>query len=198
MDVDLRVATDDPTRAGVWRLRYDVFVRERKGKPPDADHVHGRLRDRLETVSTVFAAVNRQSGSVVGTIRTSPLRHGALSLYPTLYRVADLTVAPSVAASVTTYLAVASPCRRQGISTRLLQALYAHNREHGVRFDFLDCPTPLVPYFVRLGYRWQRALEHPWFGPSHLMRLSLFDTEHLTNVGSPLASPGTPAKPPAS
>ena len=190
MDVELRLAVDEATLAAVWRLRYEVFVRERKGKLPEADHVQCRLTDRLEATSTVMAAVDRATGAVVGTVRTNTLSRGTLSLYPAVYRIPDISPAQEVSTSFTTYLAVAATHRRKGISVRLVKALYAHGMDQGVRFDFLDCPTPLVPYFVRLGYRWQRALDHPWFGPSHLMRLSLFDSEHLTSVHSPLCTVG--------
>jgi GNAT superfamily N-acetyltransferase len=188
MDVEVRIAEDEVTRAACWRLRYDVFVREQKSHPPDADHVQGRLRDRLDASSTVIAAIDRATDAVVGTVRTNPVRHGTLSLYPALHQITEIAVAPDVASSLTTYLAVSPNHRRQGVSVQLVKALYAHAIVTGVRFDYLDCPTAMVPYFVRLGYRWQRALEHPWFGPSHLMRLALLDTTHLVRIHSPLCS----------
>ncbi len=91
--------------------------------------------------------------------------------------------------SVTTYVAVAATRRRAGIGVDLARALYDMRLARGVKFDYLDCPGDLVPHFTRLGYRWLRALRHPWFGQTQLMRLSLTDTEFLTSVHSPLLGP---------
>lgn len=189
MDADLVVAKDDPARAGVWRLRYAVYVQERKWAPPEADHVGRRVRDPLDSHAIVLAAVDRETQAVVGTARTNLLIDGTVPVYTSLYRLTDLSAVTSEHVSVTTYVAVAAPHRRTGIGADLACALYDLRMARGVKFDYLDCPSDLVPHFTRLGYRWLRALRHPWFGQTQLMRLSLTDTEFLTSVHSPLLRP---------
>jgi GNAT superfamily N-acetyltransferase len=184
-DVDLLVADDEATRAHVSRLRYDVFVRERRCAPPDADHVGRRLRDHLDPTAIVLAARDCHTKAIVGTIRTNLLCDGPVPVYPTVYRLTDLSAGTWMNCSVTTYLAVAAPYRRAGLGTELSRALYEIWLERGVKFDYLDCAADVVPFFQRLGYRWLRAIRHPWFGPSHLMRLSVLDADHLNAVRSP-------------
>ena len=189
MDADLVIVKDDPARAGVQRLRYDVYVRERKWAPPDADHVGRRVRDSLDSHAIVLAALDRETQVVVGTARTNLLVDGMVPVYTSLYRLTDLSAVTSEHVSVTTYVAVTPAHRRTGLGADLSCALYDMRLARGVKFDYLDCPSDLVPYFTRLGYRWLRALRHPWFGPTHLMRLSLHDTEFLTSVHSPFLRP---------
>jgi hypothetical protein len=197
MNVDVQVASTDALRAGVWRLRYDLFLRERHWTPPEADHVGRRLKDTLDSHSIVLAAVDPQTHAVVGTIRTTLLSDGSVPVYPALYRLTDLSAATWATCSITSYLGVALPHRRTGIGARLARTLFDLRVARGVKFDYLDCPTDLVPYFLRCGYRWLRAIRHPWAGPSHLMQLSLLDTDHLIAVHSPLIAARPPQPPPA-
>jgi GNAT superfamily N-acetyltransferase len=189
MDFDLRMADDEPTRAAVGRLRYEVFVRERHTNPPDADHVGARIRDRLDAHAIVLAAIDRTSHAVLGTIRTNLLASCTIPVYPALYRLTDLSAATWAACSVTTYMAVAVAQRRHRVGAELCAALFDILIARGVNFDYLDCPTDVVPFYTRLGYRWLRPIRHPWFGPMHLMRLSLQDHAHLTAMRSPLVLP---------
>lgn len=189
MDADLVLAKDDPARTGVWRLRYNVYVQERKWAPPDADHVGRRVRDALDSHAFVIAAVDRRTHDVIGTARTNLLVDGTVPAYTSLYRLTDLSAVTSERVSVTTYVAVAPTHRRAGLGADLACALFDIRLARGVKFDYLDCPGDLVSYFTRMGYRWLRALRNPWCGPTHLMRLSLTDTEHLTSVHSPFLHP---------
>lgn len=189
LDVDIDLVTTDAVRAAVWRLRYDVFVRERHWAPPEADHLTCRVRDQLDPRALVLAATDRHSHAVVGTIRTNLLRVGSIPVYPALYRLTDLSSATWAICSITTYLGVATTHRRAGLSTRLSAAMFEQRVAAGVKFDYLDCSTDLVKYFTKFGYRWLRAIRHPWYGPSQLMRLSLDDTDYLTQIRSPLLAP---------
>jgi hypothetical protein len=193
MKVDVQVASTDASRAGVWRLRYDLFVRERHWTPPEADHVGRRLKDSVDSHSIVLAAFDPTSHAVVGTIRTTLLSAGSVPVLPALYRLTDLSAATWATCSITTYLGVAPTHRRAGVGAELSRMLFDLRAARGVKFDYLDCPTDLVPYFLRCGYRWLRAIRHPWAGPSHLMQLSLLDTDHLVAVHSPLLTPKPPA-----
>lgn len=186
LDVDISLVTTDTARAAVWRLRYDIFVRERHWSPPDADHLTGKIRDQLDPRALVLAATDRGSHAVVGTIRTNVLREGSIPVYPALYRLTDLSSETWATCSVTTYLGVATSHRRSGLSAEMSAAMFEQRVARGVKFDFLDCPTDLVKYFTRFGYRWLRAIRHPWYGPSQLMRLSLSDTDYLASIRSPL------------
>lgn len=195
MNVAVQLASTDAARAGVWRLRYDAFVRERHWTPPEADHVARRVKDTLDPHAIVLAATDQVSNAVVGTIRTNLLSEGSVPIYPSLYRLTDLSAATWATCSVTTYLAVAATHRRAGLGAQLSRALFDLRVARGVKFDYLDCPTDLVPYFLRLGYRWTRAVRHPTSGPAHLMQLALHDVDHLVAVHSPLVTPPRPATP---
>jgi GNAT superfamily N-acetyltransferase len=189
MDLELRMADDEPTRAAVARLRYEVFVRERHTNPPDADHVGARIRDRLDAQAIVLAATDPASHAVLGTVRTNLLATCTMPVYPALYRLTDLSAATWAVCSVTTYMAVASAQRRQKVGAELAAALFDLLLARGIKFDYLDCPTDVVPIYTRLGYRWRQPIRHPWFGPMHLMRLSLQDYDHLAAMRSPLVMP---------
>jgi GNAT superfamily N-acetyltransferase len=188
MNIELRVADDDATRAAAYRLRYDVFVRERRTSPPDADHVAVRIRDSLDVRGVTMAAVDTTTHAVVGTARTNLLIDGSVPVYPALYRLTDLAAGTWAVTSVTTYVAISASRRRSGIGVELAASLFRLRLARGIKFDYLDCPNDLVPYFTRLGYRWLRAIRHPWFGATHLMRLALDDGDHLAAMHSPLVA----------
>jgi hypothetical protein len=188
-NIELRVADDEATRAASFRLRYDVFVRERRTAPPDADHVAVRIRDGLDAKGVTIAAIDTVTQSVIGTARTNLLVEGTVPVYPALYRLTDLAADSWAVTSITTYVAIAARRRRAGIGTELATALFRLRVSRGIKFDYLDCPKDLIPHFTRLGYRWLRPIRHPWFGPTHLMRLSLGDTDHLAAMHSPLVAP---------
>jgi len=88
--------------------------------------------------------------------------------------------------SITTKLMVAPQYRLTSVFVRLALASYKHALALGMRFDFMDCNLPLVPFFQGLGYRVHRGrITHPEYGEVISMMLDLEDVAHLGAVGSP-------------
>ena len=56
----------------------------------------------------------------------------------------------------------------------------------GIRWNFVDCNSPLVPLFLRFGYSEHLPTAiHPEYGRVHRLRLDLHDVENLQRVKSP-------------
>jgi hypothetical protein len=185
MTAEVRVADTSDLREAVYRFRYDVYVREMGRSEPYADHGRRRLTDPMDATALIFAALDGQ-GQIIGTLRTNPLRDGGTAAYERLYGLTGLPAHVRDVTSITTRLMVSRSRRGGSLVVRLAAAICAAGLHAGIYTDFIDCNAPLVPFFIRLGYRDQGTILHPQYGHVTLMRLDLSDSLHLTGVRSPL------------
>lgn len=185
MAVTIEEARSDHDRAGVFALRYDVYVREMRRRQQHADH--GRaVVEEPDDASAILLAAKEESGRVVGTVRIH-LQDAIPPSYVELYAIDAFAPFHPGQTSTTTKLMVAPEYRRSTLGVRLAQACYRVGIEAGVSFNFIDCSPAVRSFFDQLGYRQLVPdVEHPEYGRVSPLVLALRDLEYLRRVGSPL------------
>lgn len=169
----------------VGRLRYAVYVDEMRRHQRYADHSARSVLEPLDEKARVLATF--AGDRVVGTVRTNIGRESGFGEYEDLYTLRRFGPYFPECVSVTTKLIVDRAYRHGSVAARLVQGIYDCGIANGVRFDVIDCNTPLLPLFVRLGHRRLFPdIEHPEYGTVHPHVLVLHDDDHLRAVGSPL------------
>lgn len=155
----------------IFRLRYDIYVREMRRRQVHADHTWGRVTDPLDDAGVVWGAF--YNGAAVGTLRVNSDWDGALAEYANLYFPQGWSVDGLLRTTVTTRCMVAPEWRDgQSLVTMAREAL-RHSVQQGFEVDYIDCNPERVPLFKTLGYRQVRCVEHPEYGRVHVMRLKL-------------------------
>ena len=185
----IRLATTDPDREAIYRLRYRVYVEEMQRPQKDADHEARLIRDALDDFGLLFGAWRH--GVCIGTLRVNLLRDGDIGDYRTMYGLQSLTPQEVFHTSITTRLMVLPGARRRGVSIALASAAAALAPEKDITHDYIDCNAHLVPFFAHLGYVPHRAdLVHPEYGAVTVMKVALEDSAHLDAVDSPFIRRG--------
>lgn len=184
--IDVAPVASTRLREAVFRFRYAVDVEEMQRHEPYADHERSRVSDPLDETGTIFAAIERGGTTILGTVRTNFLQLGDAGAYEHLYGLRDLASERRATTSITTRLMTAVPYRGTTLAVDLVKAAFAGAVAAGTDTDYVDCKSPLVPFFTRLGYRWLRVIDHPACGRANLMRLDVRDRDHLLAVRSPL------------
>lgn len=181
----IELATDAASRAAVFRFRYDIYVTEMRRAEPDADHVRRWLSDDLDAWALIVVARDAGDGGVVGTVRVNLLRDGHAGYYERFYRLHELSTSERQRSAITTRMMVASTWRGSRLGLDLAKAAYRIGQLNAVTHDRIDCNSPMVPFFTRLGYLETGRARHPVYGDVHLMTLALQDRAHLESVRSP-------------
>jgi GNAT superfamily N-acetyltransferase len=180
----LKPATSAEHRTAVFRLRYDVYVKEMGRTQRYADHSRSQVEEPMDTAGHVVAAF--AGADVVGTVRSNLLRlTSSTGLYEDLYDFAALQPPVRAYTSLTTKLVVHRDFRNTSLASQLARAAYRYGLENGVEEDFIDCNAHLVHFFLRLGYTEIKPITHPEYGVVVLLRLRLRDRAQLSTVRSP-------------
>jgi hypothetical protein len=186
MSTHIRRVVTHAEREAVFRLRYEVYVRELGRAQHHADHSGARIEEPLDAAAVLFLARTRE-GDAVGTVRCNYVRDGGLAFYESLYQMERVHGLVRSGASVTTKMIVGEAQRNSSLAYRLAAAAYQQGLRDGISHDFIDVYPARVPFFTRLGYRVHvPATIHPEFGPVTVMALAMHDADHLAQVGSPL------------
>ena len=178
-------------REGVYRLRYDVYVRElRKSVPGVIDHVRRWIKDADDECSGVHifytGTVDDMSGSLrmqvwePGAVPAEVTERFSLHLFPGIgrQRIAEAG------------RLIVRPDRRGGqiLSVLACAAFDYETRDREPFVCFLSCVPGLVRTYMRLGFR---ACPGAVITAPDGVRLPMFmlasDLAHLEAVGSPLA-----------
>jgi GNAT superfamily N-acetyltransferase len=182
---EIRQALDSRDREEIFRFRYSIYVEHMRRKQVYADHAARRIEEPLDRSGHVFGAWCGRS--LVGTARVNFARSGDIGYYDALYGMDFVKPHHPASTSITTKLMVSPEMRGTLIATALARALYDFACDEGIEYDFIDCNRPLVPFFLRLGYRhYSIDVEHPEYGIVTPMLLVTRDYDHLAEVGSPL------------
>jgi hypothetical protein len=182
---EIRLAESDEERLAVYRFRYSIYFEELKIVESCTDHERKLITDPLDTPQAMVLAA-WDGDRVVGTLRTNRVCDGGLENYLKYYR---LTESPSdflSQTSVSTRTMVAAALRRTPLTARLACETFKWMLSHGIRTDFCDIYPSVMPFSAGLGYKHQFDFEHPVYSFGHVMRLDLYDQEHLVKVRSPL------------
>ncbi len=186
-----RLATTRDALEGVYRLRYDVYIRELgKGFLPVVDHDRGWVRDPEDEQDNVYVFYTGPQDAMTGTLRVQVWEPGcvpqdvferfSLHLFPGIerYRVSEVA-----------RLVIRSEHRGGSVLSSLACAAFEHvASRHDVFVCFLYCSPGLLHPFARFGFRPYPALVIP---NEDGIRVPMFmvasDLAHLQELGSPLA-----------
>ena len=178
-------------REAVYRLRYDVYMRElRKGFLSNIDHEHAWIRDPEDEQEGVSIFYTGTEETMTGSLRLQVWDPGRIP--EDIFQRFSLHLFPSIDAYKVSEAArlVVRPEMRGG---HLLASLALAAFEHGVAYHdvfvcFLYCSPGLVRAYMRLGFRPYPGYVIP---NEDGIRLPMFmvaaDLEHLKAIGSPLA-----------
>jgi GNAT superfamily N-acetyltransferase len=144
----------------------------------------GRLQDDADATGHHFSATSEE-GSLVGTARSNFLRDGVPTPFDKLVMGLGGEVPDAAVLSVTSRLVVCASHRRSTLAARLAVAVYQHGLEHGIYYDAIFVQPPLVPTYLRMGYRTTSVskLSHPQ-GVVVPLLLTGRDWDYLESIGS--------------
>ncbi len=183
---EIRLAESEEERLAVYRFRYSVYVEEMGIDESYADHERKLITDPLDHPQAMLLAA-WDGERVVGTLRTNRVCDGGLSRYLEYYRLTDLPQPFLEETSVSTRTMVAADLRRTTLTARLACECFKWMLNHGLHTDFCDIFPAVMPFSTGLGYKLLfDDFYHPEYGLGYVMRLDLYDLEHLVKVRSPL------------
>jgi CRP-like cAMP-binding protein len=175
----------------VYRFRYRVYVDELRKPLPSADHERRVVTDALDRTSRVLAAVDEESGSIVGTVRTQfgcdhPFDDdliARLSLGPMIDAVGMERLTHSSA------FMVDPAYRGLTIASQLVMGMVHDGLARGAVADVCISELALVRPYYQLGYRPYAPPFRPFETAG--LRVPLVwivqDRGYLLSVGSPFA-----------
>ena len=188
MGLRIAFAQTDAERETIYRLRYDVYVREMHMFGDVADHSGGRLFDEHDaTARLIFAEVD---GEIVGTVR---LNWGGDAPFSDEHRRTYgldpfLEVVDSSQLLVVTRMIVRATHRGSPLTVALLRASAEFGRVQHAILAFCDCQPHLISFYQVAGFRtYTAAYNDPHFGIMIPLVLVGPDIEYLERVRSPLA-----------
>ena len=182
--IRIREASSNEELESAFAFRYRIYVDEMQRPQKDADHVRRRIRDKLDDTAINLAAWN--DGEIVGVARVNFARNGHLGMYEEFYEMGGVAADHPGRTSIVTRLMLAPEFRHSGLAVQMFCACFGIGMRHGIRWNFVDCNSPLVPLFLRFGYSEHLPTAiHPEYGRVHRMRLDLHDVENLQRVKSP-------------
>lgn len=182
--LEIHVAQTAEELHGVARLRYDIYVDELNRRQSHADHAARTIREPFDfTGRVVFARLN---GEMVGTVRLNFADEGPLECEE-LYSLGLFNGFARSQISMTTKFMVRRDARdHPTLAARLAMKTFELAAARGVRFDFIDSNSHLIPLYEKMGYRrYIPEIAHPDYGVVTPLCLVLDDIEHLDRVNSP-------------
>lgn len=185
MALAITIATTDEELSTVYRLRYEVYVREMRRHSDKADHLREQLSDELDRHGYSLLALD--DGRAVGTARWNLWRESELGNYETLYDL-DKWTAHRESVGIVTKLMILKSHRGLGLSLSLTEAICRFGLERGIIWGFSDCNAHLVSLYEALGWRqYKGAVTHKDYGEITPMIFDGSDIAHLRQVNSPFA-----------
>ena len=185
------LARTSTQREAVYRLRYDVYMRElRKGFLSDIDHEHGWIRDPEDEQEGVSIFYTGTEEAMTGSLRLQVWDPGQIP--EDIFQRFSLHLFPGIDAykvSEAARLVIRPDMRGGHLLASLALAAFEHGvASHDVFVCFLYCSPGLVRPYMRLGFRPYPGYVIP---NEDGIRLPMFmvaaDLEHLKAIGSPLA-----------
>ena len=178
-------------REAVYRLRYDVYMRElKKGYLENVDHEHAWIRDPEDEQAGVSIFYTGTEDSMTGSLRLQVWEPGRIP--QAVCERYSLHLFPGIEAhkvSEAARLVIRSDMRGGRLLASLALTAFEHVvANHDVFVCFLYCSPGLVRAYMRLGFRPYPGYVIP---NEDGIRLPMFlvaaDIEHLESIGSPLA-----------
>ncbi len=176
-------------RDRLFRFRYRIYAEELKKQLPGMDHEARTYRDAQDEYAHLLAAVDQDTGRVVGTARTMRPSNGPLPEHIA----AHLNMDPMIqglgpdAVSYTSAMMVDPAYRGKTVASLLALALYRNALRGGVRVGICVSEIGLVRLYHQLGYRpyWHPFRPHAGSGLRVPMVIAVQDKGYLERVDSP-------------
>jgi predicted GNAT family N-acyltransferase len=184
MSAHIRIAKSSEELSRIFRLRYDVYVREMKHCSRYANDAECTITDPLDVHAVIFVAVDGER--VVGSLRLNLGVDGDFGEYTALYQMHEFGPYFPRSMSITTKLIVAKEYRTSTLPLQLAMEAFKTARDAGVCFDLIDCQPHLRGFFRKLGYRQVMPhIDHPDDGKHIPLVIALQDAAHFSRVRSP-------------
>lgn len=185
MGVTILSVKDEKELQRLYQYRYKIYIQELDRVQKWADHNLKKIQEPLDAHSDNFIAYN--GNEIVGSLRyTICDRHNKSSYYDFYNLELFESFSPENNTSFVTKLMV-SPKQRGLLGLRLTIEAFKHGSEL-TNFSVLDCYEPLIPFFLKLGYRFYTDKKvHPEFGLVTPMVILTKDTEYLKKIRSPFS-----------
>ncbi len=182
------VKTDDD-RERLYRFRYRIYAEEMKKRLPGMNHQRKTYQDAQDEYAQLLAAVDQDTGRIVGTARTMRPAHGPLPEHIA----SELNKDPMVqalggeAVSYTSAMMVDPAYRGKTVASLLALALYRKALRGGLAVDVCVSEIGLVRLYHQLGYRpyWHPFRPHAGSGLRVPMVIAVRDKGYLEQVDSP-------------
>jgi GNAT superfamily N-acetyltransferase len=182
--IAIRPVTSEADLEALFRFRYEIYVEEMHRCQRYADHKARWIRDPLDDAAIHLAAFSGRR--IVGAVRVNFTALGPLGDYERFYDMAAVGSDHPARTSINTRFMIAPEFRGGLLAVRLAMASYAYGAPKGIRWNFIDCNSHLIPFFAGLGYvEHIPPGDHPEYGRVTRMRLAVSDRAHLEAVKSP-------------
>jgi predicted GNAT family N-acyltransferase len=138
-------------RQHLFKLRYDVLVKEQGKHPEYADHVNGLLKEPLDENCFLFAA--SQIDDVIGTCRVNYVRDFKDPFYVAAYHLAYFEENHLADKTGVISRFILHPSYRGTSSFKLMiKALFRELLRNGISIMIIDCVMPLAPLYKKVGF----------------------------------------------
>jgi predicted GNAT family N-acyltransferase len=191
MDIQVQYADSEAERAKIFRLRYDIYVKEMNYLAGVVDSENKLLTDPYdETARLLYATVGDE---VAGTLR---IHWGADAPFPPeFYETYDLArfepVVPAEKMMIFTRFMVRKQYRGTMLPFQLLTAVAESSLSKKAQLSFCDCRPHLLNLYLNLGFRtYAKTYNDAALGLMVPLVLVIDDLEHLKRVNSPLLAFG--------
>lgn len=184
MQITVRLAETPEDFQKIYRLRYEIYVRE-MGRPQSyADHDKELIQEPYDETGRLYLA-ETSDGLIIGTMRCNLRKDGPLEAEE-LYNLDLFTPFYPDQISMTTKLMVKKEFRNTSAAAMLAVHGYIDFRESGIKLDFIDANPHLVRLYQQMGYRlYKENINHKDYGNVIPMVFLLDDIEYMMEINSP-------------
>jgi len=180
------VTVGSPQMEDIYRLRYDIYIKELKKSLPWADHQGRRLVDPDDRDAIHFVAT--RGTRIIGCVRA----HVGSAMPQNILDAMGLSgfvQADGGRCAYVSRLMLERTARGRGAALKMMSTMAEFAATHGIDHVLFHCNAKLVHFYQRLGFQ---ICGEP-FGMAHSamqtpMAVVWGDAEYLASVGSPLAS----------
>ncbi len=190
MFIQVHEVTTREEREAIYRFRYWIYAVELGKQLPGMDHVRGTYSDELDDGGVLLAAVDQDTGHLVGTSCATRISRCGVS--DRLVQQLDLGPMCDLfgedAISISGGFMVDPVYRGRTVASLLAGTQYQLGLDTGTRVSVLLCELGLLRLYYQVGYRPYTSPLHPHdsAGLRMPLALTLHDRGHLQRRSSPL------------
>lgn len=191
MFVIIQEAKTSEEKERVFQFRYKIYAQELNKDLPGIDHDRKIFKeDELEDNSCILAAIDQDTGKIVGTIRSvmgsdRPLPDSLVDsfrLKPLIDKIGIKHISYSGA------FMIDPAYRGKTVASLLIGHIYILGISKGIQVDICKCELALVHLYYQIGYR-------PYLKPTRFsgfsgfrqpLALTTIDSDYLCKTNSPL------------